>query len=44
MGTLMAGKSVVLTGASTGLGRATMRKLSDEGAQIIACSRTPNRK
>ena len=40
MGTLMAGKSVVLTGASTGLGRATMRKLSDEGAQIIACSRT----
>jgi NAD(P)-dependent dehydrogenase (short-subunit alcohol dehydrogenase family) len=38
----MAGKSVVLTGASTGLGRATMRKLSDEGAQIIACSRTPS--
>jgi meso-butanediol dehydrogenase/(S,S)-butanediol dehydrogenase/diacetyl reductase len=40
MGNLMAGKSVVLTGASTGLGRATMAKLSEEGAQIIACSRT----
>jgi len=42
MGNLMAGKSVVLTGASTGLGRATMVKLSDEGAKIIACSRNPS--
>jgi NAD(P)-dependent dehydrogenase (short-subunit alcohol dehydrogenase family) len=40
MGNLMAGKSVVLTGASTGLGRAGMKKLSDEGASIIAVSRT----
>lgn len=40
MGTMMAGKSVVLTGASTGLGRATMLRLSEEGANIVACSRT----
>lgn len=40
VGTLMAGKTVIVTGASTGIGKATMKKLSEEGAQIVACSRT----
>jgi NAD(P)-dependent dehydrogenase (short-subunit alcohol dehydrogenase family) len=34
-------RSVVLTGASRGIGHATVKRFSDEGWQIITCSRDP---
>ncbi len=32
-------KSVILTGASRGIGHATVKRFSDEGWRIITCSR-----
>ena len=34
-------RSVILTGASRGIGHATVKRFSDEGWQIITCSRDP---
>jgi len=34
-------RSVILTGASSGIGHATVKRFSDEGWQIITCSRDP---
>lgn len=39
----MAGKTVVVTGASTGLGRASMEKLCSEGAKVVASARTKSK-
>jgi NAD(P)-dependent dehydrogenase (short-subunit alcohol dehydrogenase family) len=36
---LTASKSVVLTGASRGIGHATVKRFSDEGWRIVTCSR-----
>jgi len=33
-------KVVVITGASTGIGRATMERIASEGATVVGCSRT----
>jgi len=33
-------KVVVITGASTGIGRATMERCAEEGATVVGCSRT----
>lgn len=43
MGDLMTGKTVVLTGASTGIGRAAMDTLCAEGANVVASARTASR-
>ena len=43
MGNLMAGKTVVLTGASTGIGRATLDTLCAEGAKVVASARTASK-
>jgi NAD(P)-dependent dehydrogenase (short-subunit alcohol dehydrogenase family) len=40
---LMTGKTVVVTGASTGLGKASMATLSREGANIVASARTKDK-
>ena len=40
---LMTGKTVVVTGASTGLGRASMATLAREGANIVASARTKDK-
>jgi len=32
-------KTVILTGASRGIGHATVQRFSDEGWRIITCSR-----
>ena len=32
-------KNLILTGASRGIGHATVKRFSDEGWQIITCSR-----
>jgi len=39
----LSGKTVVLTGASSGIGRATALGLADEGARLILVGRTPER-
>ncbi|MEI8180889.1 SDR family NAD(P)-dependent oxidoreductase, partial [Aestuariivirga sp.] len=33
-------KVVVITGASTGIGRATMERIASEGGTVVGCSRT----
>ena len=43
MGELMAGKTVVLTGASTGIGRAALDLLCAEGARVVASARTASK-
>ena len=40
---LMTGKTVVVTGASTGLGKASMATLAREGASIVASARTKDK-
>ena len=40
---LMTGKTVVITGASTGLGKASMATLAREGANIVASARTKDK-
>lgn len=40
MGNLMAGKTAIVTGASTGIGRATMALLAREGANVVGSART----
>ena len=37
----MAQKTLVLTGASRGIGHATVRRFSDDGWRVITCSRQP---
>jgi len=39
----LTGKTVVLTGATSGIGRATAQGLADEGARLILVGRTPER-
>ena len=39
----LSGKTVVLTGASSGIGRATALGLADEGARLFLVGRTPER-
>jgi NAD(P)-dependent dehydrogenase (short-subunit alcohol dehydrogenase family) len=39
----LAGRTVVLTGASSGIGRATALGLADEGARLFLVGRTPER-
>ena len=39
----LTGKTVVLTGATSGIGRATALELADEGARLILVGRTPER-
>lgn len=41
MGTLLAGKTVIVTGAARGIGLATALHLYDEGAQVVATVRSP---
>jgi meso-butanediol dehydrogenase / (S,S)-butanediol dehydrogenase / diacetyl reductase len=41
MGTLLAGKTVIVTGASRGIGLATALHLHDEDAQVVATVRSP---
>lgn len=43
MQNLMEGKTVVLTGASTGIGRGALDVLLAEGANVVASARTPDR-
>lgn len=43
MGSMMSGKTVVLTGASSGIGRAAMELLCAEGANVVASARTADR-
>jgi meso-butanediol dehydrogenase / (S,S)-butanediol dehydrogenase / diacetyl reductase len=40
MGTLLKGKTVIVTGAARGIGLATARYLHDEGAQVVAAVRS----
>jgi len=42
-GGTLSGKTVVLTGASSGIGRATALGLADEGARLFLVGRTPER-
>src|SRR5262245_59500345 len=37
----LSGKRAVLTGASLGIGAATVRALTDQGARVYFCSRNP---
>lgn len=37
----LVGKVVVVTGASSGIGAATVRRLREEGASVLACDRAP---
>jgi NAD(P)-dependent dehydrogenase (short-subunit alcohol dehydrogenase family) len=39
----LSGRTVVLTGATSGIGRATAQGLADEGAKLILVGRTPER-
>ena len=34
-------KTLILTGASRGIGHATVKRFSDEGWKIVTCSREP---
>ena len=38
----LAGRTVVVTGAGKGIGLAAVRALLDEGANVVAGSRSPN--
>jgi meso-butanediol dehydrogenase / (S,S)-butanediol dehydrogenase / diacetyl reductase len=40
MGTLLAGKTVIVTGAGRGIGLATALHLHEEGAQVVATVRS----
>ena len=37
------GKVIIITGASSGIGRATARKLGQEGAKVVLAARRENR-
>ncbi|MGC5164692.1 SDR family oxidoreductase [Rhodococcus sp. 105337] len=39
----LAGRTVLVTGASSGIGLATVRYLADEGANIVSCARDADR-
>jgi NAD(P)-dependent dehydrogenase (short-subunit alcohol dehydrogenase family) len=43
LGGKLAGKTVLVTGASSGIGRATALGLADEGARLLLVGRTPER-
>ena len=38
----LSGKRAVLTGASLGIGAATVRALADHGARVFFCARSPD--
>ena len=41
MGTVLAGKTVIITGAGRGIGLATALHLHDEDSQVVATVRSP---
>ncbi len=43
MGTRFKGKTVLVTGATSGIGRAAAYAFSREGALVVACGRDPGR-